>query len=86
VLVVMARRVASVCPRRAHARRERRPGHHGRELVSALSSSSSTRAVLGEARQCGGVLWRGGPRLASKGERGRLGMVMPWPAWPCHAI
>ena len=80
VLVVTARRVASVCPRRAHARRARRPGRHGRELVSALSSSSSTRAGLGWRRRGGGMLWRRGQGWGSKGRGGGAA----WPACGRH--
>jgi hypothetical protein len=70
---VMARRVASACPRCAHARRERRPGRVWARVFRALSTSSSTRAELGEARRCGGVLWRGGQgwRARERGGGGR---------------
>jgi hypothetical protein len=80
VLVVMARCVASVCPRRAHARRARRPGRHGRVLVSALSSSSSTRAGLGWRRRGGGTRWRRGQGWGSKGRGGGAA----WPACGRH--
>jgi hypothetical protein len=45
-----ARRVASARPWRAWSRRERHPGPVWARVVRALSSSSSTRAVLGGAR------------------------------------
>jgi hypothetical protein len=71
VLVVVARHVASVCPRRAHARRERRPGRVWARVVRPMSSSSATMAVLGRRRRGGGMLWRRGQGWGSKGERGR---------------
>jgi hypothetical protein len=80
VLEVVARRVASVCPRRAHARRERRPGRVWARVVRPMSSSSATRAVLGWRRRGGGMLWRRGQGWGSKGRGGGAA----WPACGRH--
>jgi hypothetical protein len=83
---VAARRVASARPWRAWSRRERHPGQVWARVVRALSSSSSTRAVLGGTRE---VRWRSMARWPGqrvKEERGRLSGWAAWPAWPCLAL
>ena len=82
---VAARCVASACPRRAHVRRERHAGRHGRALVWPMQCSSSTMAG---ARWSSRVRWRATawwPGWGRKDERGRSTSSGTWPAWPCHA-
>lgn len=76
----MAWRVARVCPRRARARRERRPGRHGRVLVWPMQGSSSTTA---DARRLSRVRWSAGTWWPGSAMKERGGGAA-WPACGRH--